>query len=263
MSGENMTFWDHLDELRGVLVKIAILLAVLAVGCFVAMPRLFDDVILAPCNADFPLYRGLDALARLWPGSIELRPDFHVELVSVELTSQFMIHVSASLWMAFVLGFPMIIYLLWSFVAPGLYDSEKRGVRRAFVAGNLMFFLGMATGYFLVFPIAVRFLADYSLSDKIRTMVSLDSYMDNFFTLLLLMGAIFELPMLAWLLGKMGFLTRGFFSRYRRHAIVVLLIVAAAVTPTGDPFSLMAVFLPIYALWEFSRRLVPADTVAC
>ena len=106
MSGENMTFWDHLDELRGVLVKIAILLAVLAVGCFVAMPRLFDDVILAPCNADFPLYRGLDSLARLWPGSLELRPDFHVELVSVELTSQFMIHVSASLWMAFVLGFP-------------------------------------------------------------------------------------------------------------------------------------------------------------
>ena len=140
MSGENMTFWDHLDELRGVLVKIAILLAVLAVGCFVAMPRLFDDVILAPCNADFPLYRSLDSLARLWPGSLELRPDFHVELVSVELTSQFMIHVSASLWMAFVLGFPMIIYLLWSFVAPGLYDSEKRGVRRAFVAGNLMFF---------------------------------------------------------------------------------------------------------------------------
>ena len=97
MSGENMTFWDHLDELRGVLVKIAILLAVLAVGCFVAMPRLFDDVILAPCNADFPLYRSLDSLARLWPGSLELRPDFHVELVSVELTSQFMIHVSASL----------------------------------------------------------------------------------------------------------------------------------------------------------------------
>lgn len=259
MSGENMTFWDHLDELRGVLVKIAILLAVLAVGCFVAMPRLFDDVILAPCNASFPLYRALDTVAGLWPGSVELRPDFHVNLVSVELTSQFMIHVSASLWMAFVLGFPMIIYLLWSFVAPGLYDSEKRGIRRAFVAGNVMFFLGMATGYFLVFPIAVRFLADYSLSDKIQTMVSLDSYMDNFFTLLLLMGAIFELPLLAWLLGKMGFLTRGFFSRYRRHAIVVLLIVAAAVTPTGDPFSLLAVFLPIYALWEFSRRLVPAE----
>lgn len=262
MSGENMTFWDHLDELRGVLVKIAILLAVLAVGCFVAMPRLFDDVILAPCNASFPLYRALDTVAGLWPGSVELRPDFHVNLVSVELTSQFMIHVSASLWMAFVLGFPMIIYLLWSFVAPGLYDSEKRGIRRAFVAGNVMFFLGMATGYFLVFPIAVRFLADYSLSDKIQTMVSLDSYMDNFFTLLLLMGAIFELPLLAWLLGKMGFLTRGFFSRYRRHAIVVLLIVAAAVTPTGDPFSLLAVFLPIYALWEFSRRLVPAEAEA-
>lgn len=259
MSQADMTFWDHLDELRGVLVKIAVLMAVLTVGCFMAMPRIFDQVILAPCNSDFPLYRLFDVLAGLWPGAVDLRPDFHVDLVSVELTSQFMIHIGASLWMAFVLGFPMIIYLLWGFVAPGLYDSEKRGIRRAFVAGNLMFFLGVATGYFLVFPIAVRFLADYSLSDKIQALVSLDSYMDNFFILLLLMGAIFELPLLAWLLGKMGFLTRGFFKRYRRHAIVVLLILAAAITPTGDPFSLLAVFLPVYALWEFSSRLVPYD----
>lgn len=243
-------------------MKIAVLMAVLAVGCFVAMPWIFDRVILAPCNADFPLYRLLDTLAGLWPGAVDLRSDFHVDLVSVELTSQFMIHISASLWMAFVLGFPLIIYLLWGFVAPGLYDSEKQGIRRAFVAGNLMFFLGVATGYFLVFPIAVRFLADYSLSDKIQALVSLDSYMDNFFILLLLMGAIFELPLLAWLLGKMGFLTRSFFKRYRRHAIVVLLILAAAITPTGDPFSLMAVFLPVYALWEFSSRLVPVGTVS-
>lgn len=259
MSQENMTFWDHLDQLRGVLVKIALLLALLAVGSFVAMPWLFDHVILAPCNADFPLYRLLDSISALWPGSLDLRPDFHVELVSVELTSQFMIHMSASLWLAFIVGFPMIIYLLWGFVAPGLYENEKRGVRKAFFAGNLMFFLGVAAGYFLVFPIAVRFLADYSLSDKIQTLVSLDSYMDNFFTLLLLMGAIFELPLVAWLLGNMGLLTRSFFKRYRRHAIVALLILAAAVTPTGDPFSLLAVFLPVYALWELSSRLVPKD----
>ncbi|MDE6099153.1 MAG: twin-arginine translocase subunit TatC, partial [Muribaculaceae bacterium] len=253
MSGESMTFWDHLDELRGVLVKIAVLIAVLATGCFIAMPWIFDKVILAPCEGGFPLYRWLDALSSLWPGMVDLRPDFHVDLVSVELTSQFMVHMGASLWLAFVLAFPMIIYLLWSFVAPGLYEREKRGARKAFAAGNVMFFLGMATGYFLVFPIAVRFLADYSLSDRIRPMVSLDSYMDNFFTLLLLMGAIFELPLVAWLLGRMGFLTRTFFSRYRRHAVVVLLVLAAAVTPTGDPFSLLAVFLPVYALWEFSR----------
>lgn len=257
MSDGNMTFWDHLDELRGVLVKIVVLLAVLAIGAFVAMPRIFENVILAPCDAAFPLYRMLDSLSELWPGALDLRPGFHVDLVSIELTSQFMIHMSASLWLACVIGFPAIIYMLWGFVAPGLYENEKRGIRKAFIAGNLMFFLGVATGYFLVFPIAVRFLADYSLSDRIHTLVSLDSYMDSFFTLLLMMGAVFELPLVAWLSGKMGFLNRGFFRRYRKHAIVVLLIVAAAVTPTGDPFSLLAVFLPIYALWEFSSRLVP------
>ena len=90
-------------------------------------------------------------------------------------------------------------------------------------------------------------------------MVSLDSYMDNFFTLILVMGVVFELPLLAWLLGKMGFLTRGFFRKYRRHAIVILLIAAGLITPTGDPFTLFAVFIPIYALWEFSATLVPPE----
>lgn len=121
-----------------------------------------------------------------------------------------------------------------------------------------MFYAGVATGYYLVFPLALRFLATYSLSDTITPMISLDSYMSNFFTLILLMGAVFELPLLAWLLGKMGFLTRGFFKKYRRHAIVALLIVAGFITPTGDPFTLFAVFIPIYALWELSARLVPA-----
>ena len=149
--------------------------------------------------------------------------------------------------------------MLWGFVAPALSDHEKRGITRAFIFGNIMFYLGVAVGYFLVFPLALRFLADYRLSDAIRPIVSLDSYMDNFFTLLLMMGAVFELPLLAWLLGKMGILTRGFFGRYRRHAIVALLIVAALITPTGDPFTLFIVFIPIYALWEMSARLVPVD----
>lgn len=255
-----MSFWDHLDQLRGVLLKIALLMAVLAVGGFVAMPWLFDNVILAPCDASFPLYRLLNALAGLWPDAPEVRPDFHVNLVSVELMSQFMVHLTTSCWLAFVVGFPFIIYFLWTFVSPALYEHEKRGIRRAFLFANLMFYTGLAVGYFLVFPIAIRFLADYHLSDRIDTLVSLDSYIDNFFTMLLMMGMVFELPLLAWLLGKMGLLTRAFFKRYRRHAIVALLILAAAITPTGDPFSLAAVFVPVYALWEFSSRLVPRPT---
>lgn len=257
MSGE-MTFWDHLDALRSVLFRIAAVVFILGIGAFVAMPWIFDHVILAPCSGGFPLYRVLErisAMSGMLP-EIDGRP-FAVEITSLELTSQFFVHMSASCWLAVIFGFPIIIYLLWTFVAPALYDNEKRGIRRAFLFGNAMFFIGVAVGYFLVFPLAVRFLADYHLSDKITNVVSLDSYMDNFFTIILLMGMVFELPLLAWLLGKMGFLTRSFFKKYRRHAIVALLILAAAITPTGDPFSLFAVFIPIYALWEFSAKLLP------
>lgn len=261
MSDSDMTFWDHFDALRSVLVRIAVVIFALGVGSFIVMPWFFDHVVLAPCNGDFPLYRLLDMLAgsSLIEG-IGRSSDFSVDLVSMQLTSQFFIHMSASCWMACIIGFPIIIYLLWTFVEPALYDNEKRNARRAFFFGNLMFYLGVAAGYFLVFPLAVRFLAEYSLSDRITGLVSLDSYMDNFFTVILLMGAVFELPLLCWLLGKTGLMHRSFFKNYRRHAIVSLLIVAAIITPTGDPFSLFAVFLPIYGLWELSARLVPADT---
>lgn len=255
MSEAEMTFWDHLDDLRRVLFRILAVVAVLGVGAFIAMPWIFENVIMAPCNPSFPTYRIFDAIA-----GTDTAGGFNVDVVSLELASQFFIHMSASCWVAFAVGFPIIIYLLWGFIAPGLYEHERRGVTKAFVFGNVMFYLGMAVGYYLVFPLAVRFLADYRLSEAIRPVVSLDSYMDNFFTILLMMGAVFELPLLAWLLGKMGLLTRSFFRRYRRHAIVVLLIVAALITPTGDPFTLFLVFIPIYALWEGSARLVPAGS---
>jgi len=120
-----------------------------------------------------------------------------------------------------------------------------------------MFYLGVAVGYYLVFPLTVRFLSDYQLSELVPNVISLDSYTDTFVTIVFLMGVVFELPLLAWLLGRMGLLTRNFFALYRRHAIVALLVLAAVITPTGDPFTLFAVFIPIYLLWEFSATLVP------
>ena len=257
--GDEMSFWGHLDALRGVLMRAAGVFVCLAVLCFCAMPRIFDGVILAPCRPDFPFYRLLDWVAAHSPlldGTSAVEP-FSLEVVSLELTSQFFIHMSASCWLAFVLGFPFIIYIMWGFVSPALYEHERRGIRRAFVFGNLMFYAGVVLGYILVFPLALRFLASYSLSGQIHAVVSLDSYMDNFFTLILVMGAVFELPLLCWLLGKMGLMTRAFFGKYRRHAVVALLVAAGLITPTGDPFTLFAVFIPLYALWEFSGRLVP------
>ena len=257
-SDDSASFWDHLDVLRGVLLRILAVMAVLGVGAFIAMPWIFDNVIMAPCSADFPTYALFNRISELM--GEDGAGAFDVNIVSIELASQLMIHFSSACWVALIAAFPIVIYLLWGFVSPALYPHERRGIRSAFLFGNLMFYLGVATGYYLVLPLALRFLATYRLSDVIEPIVSLSSYMDNFFTLLLMMGAVFELPLVAWLLGKMGLLTRGFFKTYRRHAIVVLLIVAALITPTGDPFTLFLVFIPIYALWEGSARLVPADS---
>lgn len=252
-----MGFWDHFDALRKVLFKIAFVVVAIGVAAFIAMPWIFEHVILAPCRADFPLYTLLESLSS---SIFEAEPGaekFMVEPVSLQLTSQFFIHMSSSCWAAVVLGFPFIIYFLWTFVAPGLYEKEKRGAKKVFLFGNLMFYLGLLCGYFLVFPLAVRFLSTYNLSPSINAMVSLESYMDNFYTILLLMGMVFELPLIAWALGRIGLLKSSFFRKYRRHAIVALLILAAIITPTGDPFTLIAVFVPLYALWELSSRIVP------
>lgn len=256
-----MSFWAHVDALRSTLLKAGAVVLALTVVFFMLMPRIFDNIILAPTSGNFILYQ---LLGRLGAHGNILMPDlsgdnFHVELINIQLASQFFIHMSTSFWLAVVFAFPVIIYLLWNFVAPGLYAGEKQGVGKAFFFGNLMFFLGVAVGYFLVFPITLRFLATYQVSDMVPNQISLDSYMDNFLVLILMMGIIFELPLLAWLLGKTGVLTRTFFSRFRRHAIVALLILAAVVTPTGDPFTLMVVFLPIYGLWELSAWLVPKN----
>lgn len=257
-----MSFWDHLDVLRSVIIKALVVLVVAGIALFVYMPWIFDNVILAPCRPDFILYRLMDHLEGLSGVMPDIGTgDFQVHLINIQLASQFFIHMSASCWMALLLSFPIILYLLWTFISPGLYENERRGAVRAFLFGNVMFFLGVATGYFLVFPITLRFLAGYQLSALVPNQISLDSYMDTFITIVFMMGVLFELPLLAWLLGRMGILTRGFFNRFRRHAILGLLILAAVITPTGDPFTLAVVFVPIYLLWEFSALLVAPESV--
>lgn len=257
MSGGDMSFWDHLDELRGVLVRMAVVVAAAFVGFFCVMPKLFDAVILAPCHGSFPLYRWFGELAALSGDTSGAATDFSVSLINTRLASQFFIHMSLSFQLALIVTFPILIYLLWRFVAPGLYPSERRNASAIFIFGNLLFYLGIATAYFLIFPLTLRFLADYQLSATIPNTITIDSYMDNFMSMLFVMGVTFEIPLLAWALGRAGILKRGFFSRYRRHAVVALVVAAAVITPTSDPFTLLVVFIPLYLLWELSARLTP------
>lgn len=258
---EEMAFWDHADVLRNVLIKISIVISVSAVVLFYFMNDIFDNIILAPCHADFALYR---LFCRITEYS-DFLPDFsnsgfEVNLININLASQFFIHISTSFWLALILSTPIVLYLLWEFVSPGLYNNERKGAKTALLMGNAMFYAGVAVGYFVVFPLTLRFLAEYHVSEQVPNQISLDSYMDNFLGLIFIMGLIFELPLVCWLLGRIGILTRDFFTKYRRHAIVLLLIAAAFITPTGDPFTLTIVFLPIYMLWEASSMLVPKSS---
>ena len=258
---QEMSFWDHIDALRSVLVRVVVVLIVATIALFCVMPTIFDTVILAPCHGDFALYRFFERItsSASWLPQFSTE-GFQVELINIKLASQFFIHMSTSFWLALVLTFPFVLYQIWSFIAPALYPNEKHGVKTAFFIGCLMFFVGVAVGYYIVFPVTLRFLADYHVSQLVPNQISLDSYMDTFLMLIFIMGLIFELPLLAWLLGVLGVLHRQFFKTYRRHAIVVLLVLAAIITPTGDPFTLMVVFLPIYLLYELSAYLVPKST---
>ncbi|MDR2774316.1 MAG: twin-arginine translocase subunit TatC [Tannerella sp.] len=254
---DEMSFWEHLEALRWTLFRCVIALIVFAIGAFISMYKLFDSVILAPTRSDFILYRALCKLTT----AIPFMPDFcddsySVQIFTVKLASSFFFHMSTSFWLALLITFPYLVYEIWKFISPALYDHEKKNIRWAFFFGTIMFFVGCAVGYFLVFPMTLRFLATYRLSDAIAEQVSLESYIDTFVMMIFIMGIIFEMPLISWLLSKLGLLTRSFFNKYRRHAIAGLLVLAAFITPSSDPFTLGTVFFPLYGLYELSALFV-------
>jgi sec-independent protein translocase protein TatC len=166
---------------------------------------------------------------------------------------------TTSFWLALILTFPYLIFEFWRFISPALYAGEKRSIRWVCLFGTIMFFIGCAVGYFLVFPMTFRFLSTYQLSEMIENTISLDSYMDMFLMLIFIMGLVFELPLVSWLLSRLGLLDRSFFKKFRRHAIVGLLVLSAVITPSGDPFTLSVVFIPLYFLFELSRFMVKPE----
>ncbi len=252
-----MSFWDHLEELRWTLLRSIIALIVFAIVGFAFMPTLFDRVIMAPCYSDFFLYKymcKISSYSSILPDFCD--DQFHVNVINIKLASQFFTHMSASFWLALLLTFPYLLFEIWRFISPALYEYEKKNMRWVFLFGTVMFFIGCLIGYSLVFPMTLRFLATYQLSESISNQISLDSYMNNFLMLVFVMGIVFELPLVSWLLSKLGLLNRSFFKKYRRYAIVGLLIAAAVITPSSDPFTLSVVFFPLYFLWELSSMFV-------
>ena len=232
-----MTFWEHLDELRKVLFRSAILIVVLMAVIFTAKDFVFDKIVFAPISSDFPLYRFVDMVLNAM-GLPALEP-FKLELINIELSAQFFIHISTTFYFALVIATPFILYQLWLFIKPALYENEERVVMGAFSFAAI---LGTVLGQVKV-PLTLRFLGTYQVSGDVANQISLQSYISMFTWMILIMGVVFELPSLAAILSRLGLLTRSFLKKYRRHAFVL---------PSGDPFTLMAVGLPLYALYELS-----------
>ncbi len=245
-----MTFWEHLDELRKVLFRSAIVIVAFMAVIFMAKDFVFNTVVFAPIDSDFILYKGIDKILAMM-GMPQL-PPFDLDLINIDLSAQFFIHISTTFYLSLVLSVPFIIYQLWRFVSPALYENEKRAARVAFAFSGVLFLLGVMVGYFLIFPLTLRFLGTYQVSYEVANQISLQSYISMFTWLILIMGVVFEMPSLAVILSKIGILTKEFLKKYRKHAFVVMLVLAAFITPSGDPFTLMAVGLPLYGLYELS-----------
>lgn len=238
-----MTFWDHLDVLRGSIVRMVVAAVVAACVAFAFKDELFW-VVLAPTKTDFFLWQLMGAEA------------FHLPLINTELTEQFMIHLRVSLIAGLLVASPYIIYILFRFIAPALYDNERRASVHVTVGAYTMFLVGVVLNYLLVFPLTVRFLGTYQVSEDVANMLTISSYVDTLLMMSLVFGIVFEIPVVCWLLARFGLLKAAWMTKYRRHAVVVILVVAAVITPTGDIFTLMIVSLPIWLLYEGSVVIV-------
>lgn len=232
-----MSFWDHLEELRGTIFRSLLALCLFAVLGFIFKKPLFY-LILLPATPDFFVYRLLG-----W--------NFSLELINVEMAAQFFVHLQAAFGAALVLAFPYIVWELWRFIAPALYQKEKKAVGGAFWMASGFFFLGVAVGYFLVLPACIQFFMNYSVSPVVTNSITIGSYMSMFTSTVLLVGVAFEFPTIIWVLSALGLLTRDQLQKGRRYAVVAVLVVAAIVTP-ADPLSMIIVAAPLYILYEIS-----------
>lgn len=240
---EPQTFWDHLDVLRASLIRMAIVVIGFTVVAFLMKDTLFS-IVLAPRSSHFVTYQLLGAEV------------FTLHLMNTGLTEQFMIHVRTALYAGVLLASPYILYELFRFVSPGLYANERRYTVWIVGAAYLMFIIGTFVNYFVVFPMTVHFLGTYQVSPDVANMLTLQSYIDTLLGMSLIMGVVFELPVVCAVMGRMGLITNRMMTAYRRHAIVAILVIAAIITPTTDIFTLMVVSLPIYLLYELSIQIV-------
>ena len=232
-----MSFWDHLEALRGTLFHSVAGIGVASI-VFLFIPETLFKAVLWPTETDFILYRLLGL-------------DFEMSLVNIDVSAQFFVHLKVSILCGVVIAFPYIIYEIWKFIAPALYEHEKKAVRTGFLLSSGLFYLGVAVGYFVVLPVCLMFFMNYTVSDTIANTISLNSYMSLFVSMVFLIGLLFEFPTIILVLSSMGIVGRPQLKGYRKYAFVVVLLLSAFITPS-DPFSMFVLAVPLYGLYEFS-----------
>lgn len=251
-SGE-MSFLGHLEALRWHLFRAVIAVMTMAIVLFFFKEFLFDGVLLAPKSPEFLTYKILCSIGN----KLNLGDDFCITvipftLISTDISAQFTTH----MWVAFIAGlvvsFPYVVWEIWRFIKPALSTKEKKYARGIVFYTSFLFMLGILFGYYVITPMTVNFLGNYQVSEQVKNTITLDSFISIVTTMTLITGIVFELPIVVYFLSKVGILTPTFMRTYRRHAVVVILIIAAVITPTSDATTLVMVALPLYVLYEIS-----------
>ena len=248
-----MTFIDHLEELRWHLVRSVIAVVICAVGVMIFSREIVEDVLMAPTRADFVSAQWLCSMGKsIGIGDALCFPGVDAKFLENTMTGQFLAYFTLGFMGGFVIAFPYIFWEFWRFVKPALSVKELKKTRGVIVWVSLLFFSGVAFGYFILTPFMVNFYFNFKLSSQIVIMPSFSDYLENLIYTTVGIGVLFQMPLLVMVLARIGIVTAKFLRKYRRHAIVIIVIAAAIITPSTDPFSLTIVTIPLYLLFEAS-----------
>ena len=252
-NGNLLTFGGHLEVFRQMLFRILGVAGLIAVIVF-CFKDITWNILMAPSEWNFCTYRWLETAMQAI--GIDFRfEEFHVEMIATDLSSQFMTHITTAVYLGVLGASPYILYELFRFISPALYENERKYSVQVAGIIYVLFLLGVLMSYFVLFPISFRFLGTYSVSAKVVSNITLDSYISTFVSLTLVMGVVFQLPVVAFFLGKLGVASSWMLSKYRKHALIVIMLVAAIITPP-DLITLILVTIPLYLLYEVSIRVV-------
>lgn len=252
-NGELLTFGGHLEVLRKMLFRILAVAGIIAVVVFCFKDYTWQ-MLMAPSQWDFCTYRWIERMIQAMGFDFHFQP-FEVNMIATDLSSQFMKHITTACYLGLLGASPYILFELFRFISPALYDNERKYSVQVAIIIYILFIIGVLMSYFVLFPISFRFLGTYSVSERVVSNITLDSYITTFVSLTLVMGLVFQLPVIAFFLGKLGVINAEMLSKYRKHAFIVIMLAAAVITPP-DLMTLILVTIPLYLLFEVSIRVV-------